>query len=312
LPALVLAWLGLETILQLSGLAARWIYRPRLAHPGAPTILCLGDSHTFGVGVPADQAYPAQLGRLLQDQGVEVNVVNLGVPGQNTSQIRRNLPGWIRQYHPVAVVILAGVNDGWNQADALLAELEDGQLRNQPWPRWPARVLSGLSGLKTYRLIAYLFRRAERDRRDIEQARDRTGQLVLHDYDPANAPQEPYGDARRAYRNLCRIADLALNQKVTPVFLTYIGLPPVTFEVANQLLRDAARSRNSPLVDNDRILRPELMDKAGLINTALRDRLLFPDMHLTEDGYRRIAANVAQVLLERGLIPKAGAKLEKP
>jgi len=312
LLALVLGWVGLEVTLQAAGLAARWIYRPQLNHPGAPTLLCLGDSHTFGVGVPVDRTYPAQLERLLAAQGLAVNVVNLGVPGQNTSQIRRHLPEWIARYRPAAVVVLAGVNDGWNRADAVYAELEDGWFRGQPGQLWPARLLTGLSCLKTYRLAAYLLRRAERDRRDIEQARNRSGQLVLHDFNPAAASPGPDDDARRAYGNLCRIAALGRERRTPVILMTYVGLPPITFDAPNQVLRDASRDCGALLLDNDAILHPELMEPNGLINSDLVSRLFFPDMHPAAEGYHRIALNLARLLLDQGLLPKAGSKRESP
>ena len=96
------------------------------------------------------------------------------------------------------------------------------------------------------------------------------------------------------------------------ILMTYIGVPPITFEVANQVLRDAGRDCGMPLVDNDAILHPELLDQSGLLNSDLMNRLFFPDMHPTADGYRRIAANVAQVLRQQDLIPKVGGPHEKP
>jgi lysophospholipase L1-like esterase len=313
LLALFLGLVGLELTLQAAGLAARWIYRPRLAHPGAPAILCLGDSHTFGVFVPVDLTYPAQLEQLLAAQGHTVNVVNLGAPGTNTSEIRRNLPEWIARYRPAAVVVLAGVNDGWNQADAIYAELEDGQLQDRPHRLWRARILNGLSYLKTYRLLAYLFRRMETGRKDVEQARDHEGRLVLHDGDPAAAQSDPDGDARRAYRNLCRIGDLGRERKVPVILMTYMGKPPTaTFPGPNDRLRAVSHNCSMPLVDNDAILHPELVSPNGVINSDLVKRLFFADAHPAAEGYSRIAANVAQALIELHVLPGSGASNENP
>lgn len=312
LLALLLAWAGLEGVLQLGGLAARFVYRPQLAHPGAPTILCLGDSHTFGVGVPADRTYPAQLEQLLADRGLTVNVVNLGAPGTNTSQIRCHLPEWIQRFRPSAIVVLAGVNDGWNSSEVLRVEWEDGMLKSRPGQLWRARLLNILSHLKSYRLAVYLFRHTERDRREVEQARDREGRSVLHDYNPQGASADPYADAKRAFRNLCRMAETARNQQVSLILMTYVGVPAVTFETVNDVLRQAARSCSMPLVDNDQILHPLLVDQAGLVNTDLRNALFFPDMHPTAQGYQRIADNLARFLIEQHLLPRAEAKSDKP
>ena len=53
------------------------------------TILCIGDSYTYGVGTSSpDNTYPAVMARILKDRkGVEPTVVNAGWPGQN-SRIR--------------------------------------------------------------------------------------------------------------------------------------------------------------------------------------------------------------------------------
>jgi lysophospholipase L1-like esterase len=60
-------------------------------------IAVLGDSVTIGMGVADEEAYPAQLERLLHTRfpGRDLDVVNLGVPGYDTRQevglLRRNL-----------------------------------------------------------------------------------------------------------------------------------------------------------------------------------------------------------------------------
>src|SRR5512134_166244 len=53
----------------------------------AARIVALGDSVTFGWGVPAEDAWPKQLERLLAaDGGPDPEVLNLGVGGYNTRQ----------------------------------------------------------------------------------------------------------------------------------------------------------------------------------------------------------------------------------
>lgn len=60
-------------------------------------IVILGDSVTIGMGIADDEAYPAQLERLLHARfpGRDLDVINLGVPGYDTRQevglLRRNL-----------------------------------------------------------------------------------------------------------------------------------------------------------------------------------------------------------------------------
>ena len=75
------------------------------------TVDCLGDSSTFGFGIPADQTYPAQLETRLRastgDQTLRVR--NLGVPGY-TSYETRLLAERDRPHAPVALVWV-GFND---------------------------------------------------------------------------------------------------------------------------------------------------------------------------------------------------------
>ena len=59
---------------------------PRVA--GRERILVLGDSTFFGHGVPDDQTLPVHLERRLRADGVDVDVVNGGVPGYSTEQTR--------------------------------------------------------------------------------------------------------------------------------------------------------------------------------------------------------------------------------
>jgi lysophospholipase L1-like esterase len=53
--------------------------------PGTVRVLALGDSVTFGMGVPQDLTYPRQTEALLsRARGAPVEVLNMGMPGYNT------------------------------------------------------------------------------------------------------------------------------------------------------------------------------------------------------------------------------------
>lgn len=81
-------------------------------------ILCVGDSHTWGAGLPREESYPSHLQRTLDDLApAEYSVINVGLPGMNTSQVRNRLPMWLNRYHPDVVIVWAGINNIWNIAD---------------------------------------------------------------------------------------------------------------------------------------------------------------------------------------------------
>ncbi|HYO09840.1 MAG TPA: arylesterase [Tepidisphaeraceae bacterium] len=74
-------------------------------------VVFLGDSLTAGYGLEADQAFPALVGRMLQDEGLQAEIVNAGVSGDTTAGGLRRLDWQLRQKPDVVVVGLGG-NDG--------------------------------------------------------------------------------------------------------------------------------------------------------------------------------------------------------
>lgn len=80
------------------------------------TILCIGDSVTFGIGASKSLSYPAQLQALLDTTGDDKKyfVINRGRPGQNSAQLLLRLEGYLKQFKPDIVTILIGAQ---NQAN---------------------------------------------------------------------------------------------------------------------------------------------------------------------------------------------------
>ena len=81
-------------------------------------VLCVGDSHTWGAGVERDESYPGHLQRILDELRPGLfQVMNLGVPGMNTAQLRKRVPEWFSRHEPDLLVVWAGVNNAWNTAE---------------------------------------------------------------------------------------------------------------------------------------------------------------------------------------------------
>jgi acyl-CoA thioesterase I len=87
----------------------------------ARLVIFLGDSLTAGLGLPADQAYPALLERQLRADGLPVRVLNAGVSGDTSAGGLRRLR-WLLAQHPAVVVVGLGANDGLR--GAAVAEIE--------------------------------------------------------------------------------------------------------------------------------------------------------------------------------------------
>jgi len=76
-----------------------------------PVIVAFGDSLTAGLGLPADEAYPAQLERRLRDAGYPHRVVNAGVSGDTTAGGVRRVKA-VLAFRPSIVIVEFGANDG--------------------------------------------------------------------------------------------------------------------------------------------------------------------------------------------------------
>jgi acyl-CoA thioesterase I len=77
----------------------------------SPRIVFLGDSLTAGYGLAASDAYPAIVGRRLQERGLDYEVVNAGVSGDTSAGGLRRLD-WSLQGDVRVLVIALGGNDG--------------------------------------------------------------------------------------------------------------------------------------------------------------------------------------------------------
>jgi hypothetical protein len=122
LIAFVATLLVIEVGLQLASLVARPLLMRksnRDASPDAITILCVGDSHTYGAPLPDEESYPSQLQVLLDERYPEweFNVVNLGFPGVNSAFVASRLESQLQQVQPHLVMVSGGSNNIWNSIE---------------------------------------------------------------------------------------------------------------------------------------------------------------------------------------------------
>jgi len=86
-----------------------------------PRVVFLGDSITAGLGVDADQAFPAVVTELLATEGLAIDTVNAGVSGDTTAGGLRRLD-WLLRQKPDVVVVGLGGNDGLRGQDVKSSE----------------------------------------------------------------------------------------------------------------------------------------------------------------------------------------------
>ncbi|MCB9666329.1 MAG: tetratricopeptide repeat protein [Alphaproteobacteria bacterium] len=116
------------------------------AHPddsGEPaefTLLAVGDSFTFGV---AGIAFPRQLEQLLNAEAGRrrFRVVNVALPGANTTLITDELPAQVARHRPDVVLVTTGENNSWNAV-----RLEQGA-------PWHERLRYAVQRTRVYKLL---------------------------------------------------------------------------------------------------------------------------------------------------------------
>ncbi len=81
------------------------------AGSGERVVVALGDSLTAGLGVAAEEAWPALVDARLRREGYAYRVVNAGVSGDTTAGGLRRVD-WVLRSRPEVAVVALGANDG--------------------------------------------------------------------------------------------------------------------------------------------------------------------------------------------------------
>jgi acyl-CoA thioesterase I len=81
------------------------------ARSGERVVVALGDSLTAGLGVAAEEAWPALVDARLRREGYPYRVVNAGVSGDTTAGGLRRVD-WVLRSRPEVAVVALGANDG--------------------------------------------------------------------------------------------------------------------------------------------------------------------------------------------------------
>ena len=298
---IVLSLLVLEAVLQLAAAGVRLLgRRPVLtALSGRRRILSLGDSNTYGLYLERDQAYPNQLRRVwnARHRDAPIEVVNMGYPGNSSSQVLRHLPEMLTAAHPDVLTVMIGANDFWTEP--VPTEGEAPKLRSVLW-RFS----------RVYRLAYMLARSGDAGTVEVTMepaaadgaARRRVrygGMEITQVRTPV--PGGVKGWEHSLVRNLTTMAAIAKAAHVDLVFLTYPS-PHLSYATADAVIRRAAAETGTPLVD--------LAARFGKFCPQPDCRaLLFDDQHPTARGHLIAAVILAESLAHRMSVAPASARI---
>jgi hypothetical protein len=280
---------------------------PKFKYPGAPVVLCVGDSMTYGLWVAEEDAYPQQLQGLFEQKGMRVNVYNDGIPGQNTSELRRRLPRLLAYFHPRVVIILGDANNDWNKRDTVWSDLSDGMAAPGIKGWYEKTLYLALGSLRTAKLCSYAWNRVAVRIGLLQKFADREGNLYFHRARKGGDSWDLGAVLRnRTERDLTAMVDMVRQAGATPILMNYVGQPHAPMNLANEFIADVAKVRAVPLVDNDARIRPLFWKDDGTYDLKERNRLFVPDpedTHLAGPGYALAAQTAFSVIMDLGIFP---------
>ncbi len=212
---------------------------------GAVTILCIGDSHTYGAPLPPEESYPAQLQALLDARtGSGYRVVNLGIPGMNSAMMANRFDQNLARYRPELVILWAGANNIWNENET----------ENWDQEGAPDRLYRALLRLKLVRLVRFLgsgVAQTGEGRAELlehtpgQRASWRLGDEVIQGGVPGTRVAVERAEAG-ARKDLPRMIQLARSYGIPVLLVTY---PYKVFAWANEATRDVAREFEVALLE---------------------------------------------------------------
>lgn len=309
---LCVAVVGLEATLQI---LHRVVSSDAVAPPAADghvTVLCIGDSHTWGMG----KGYPAALATALAARSPRYRVLNLGVPGSNTAQLRRRFDEYLDTVQPRVVVVWSGLNNAWNGTDT------DAAAADTPPPSVIDRLLDASRIVRLIRVV--------RHQNALRRTLDESGTLVAPEmYRQPDDPKQtfrrntlgtedvqhhvPAGELPEARTTAVTEADIrwlgerARARGVPMAVITY-PLPGGQFLATNVGIRQAAEALAIPVVDTGEALK-RLNTRAEQAGEPL-PKAYDSSVHPTQVFYDEIGALVLETLDRMGVLQLEPAALK--
>jgi len=294
----------LEVLFRLGGL---WVGgMPAAEDNGATVVLCIGDSHTRGRRDPDN--YPFQLERMLNERtDRRWRVVNVGIPGQNTAQVRNRFERYLAYYRPAVVLHFGGVNNGWNHVET------------DVWRRgWLARLLEQSRVARFVRVTLFYrhLARATYEQPTIQLRQWSELERSMYHVNFGGMEEDVATESqttgarlpedvveRVTYDDLTAMMRMARDRHV-PMFLVLYPLRDLVFEPVNRMVERVSAEFDVPFVDSP--------VAARALGERPVDELYDTWAHPTPILYRQIAEEAYRMLVRQGIAtekaPAAGGR----
>lgn len=250
---------------------------------GEIRIICLGDSTTYGNWVNHEESYPYLLEQLLKKEYPEKNikVLNAGLPGASSQQIKRFFQLYLARYKPDIVI--------WRKDSELTDTYKiqkltsiDSAIRNFIW--------SGLYHLRIFRVIAIINDQFRSDNQtEIPPTLDRTYNYIM------GMKQDHRNNYNNDYKsNFCIVKEICKKNGIKYT----LAVDYLQKDFNNELTSDYRKYNNKkirPLVTTFDIFKQKI-DQTSI------GEIFIDDCHLTKIGIQILAKEVFNFLIDNNWI----------
>jgi lysophospholipase L1-like esterase len=309
----VMTLLLLEGVLQVGAIVLKQTGRQPLDHwiTDHYRILALGDSNTYGIYLSREEAYPAQLQKVWNEEHPDfpIESLNLGHPGQTTEGVLKNLEPMIQVFKPNRILVMAGLNDLimpmegdskslgqesstivlWIQRNSLLYRSIHMAIRTQIAPdeidSANRLILPKNMDSKSWDQVLGQWIRTKNEDPHFDKI-----QYGKHEFQV-----EPIGrrrsDTNLTKNNLSKINERAFQWNIPIHFLTYPANESF-YATANKTIREFVHQSNAPFID----LESEMEEHCP--RSSKCPDLFFPDLHPKAKGYTLAIEAIQEVFTE--------------
>jgi hypothetical protein len=218
--------------------------------PGVARVAGLGDSITYGVGLPLDDSYLGQMQKTVEYRlGRRVEMVYAGCPGYSTYQGLRLLESDVLPLAPDVVTLMFG---SWNDYTPAVGGDDEAKGRHQRRPPWLDPVLAAVGDSRLFMAVSQAHDAVAGGRRDARFGL-RSNDEYLRGFAVGRPPEGERVPPDRFRSNLEGMVRLLRARKIVPVLIT----PPLSaksrreypvYQLYFDLVHQVARAEGVTLV----------------------------------------------------------------
>jgi len=256
-------------------------------------ILCVGDSTTYGLGAsdPDKFSYPRQLQKILDEKSYQkkFEVINIGVPGINSSQVLNRFRNNILKHKPEVAVIMVGINDPWNLEESNILTFYSGSI----FEKLCLNIELLLNKLRLYQFfkLIYITNRMGTSEQGLQLPSFNNEAMskgfVFSQYDSMRSAALYNAIAY----NITQLKLIAENNRVKVIFMTYHN---IGWGHPEKIIHQIYTKLEVPIVDNETLFKKAQEKKLSVWGSD--------GWHPNDLGYLLIAKNVYNKMVSLGFV----------